>query len=170
MRARNRGANLDVIFPWHVSVWMRTSTVDGHSLPLRRRGRIVVPAGPLAILHLDFVKRWGCDGPGLEPHRTGSGWREWRKCRARLAEHIREMEPWSEMAVDGDSRASSGVWAGCRVSPGDVRRRVEWPCKKTKRAKASKTASPEGGMVRRANRSGALGFTGATAGRAIALD
>lgn len=69
----DRGANLDVIFPWHVSVWMRASTVDGHSLPLSGRGRIVVPTGPLAVLHLDLVKRWGCDGSGFEPHRTGVG-------------------------------------------------------------------------------------------------
>jgi len=73
----DRGANLDVIFPWHVSVWMRASTVDGHSLPFRRRGRIVVPTGPLAVLHLDVVKRWGCDGSGFEPHRTGDA--EWRR-------------------------------------------------------------------------------------------
>jgi hypothetical protein len=48
----------------------------------------------------------------------------------------------------------AAVWAGgrgCRVSPGSVRRRVEWPRKKTKRAKASKPANLEGGMVRRAN-------------------
>ena len=69
----DRGANLDVIFPWHVSVWMRASTVDGHGLPLSGRSSVVVPAGPLAVLHLDFVKRWGCDGSGFEPHRTGDG-------------------------------------------------------------------------------------------------
>jgi hypothetical protein len=48
----------------------------------------------------------------------------------------------------------AAVWAGgrgCRVSPGSVRRRVEWPRKKTKRAKASKRANLEGGMVRRAS-------------------
>lgn len=73
LASADRGANLDVIFPWHVSVWMRASTVDGHSLPLSRRGRIIVPTGPLAVLHLDVVKRWGCDGSGFEPHRTGVG-------------------------------------------------------------------------------------------------
>jgi hypothetical protein len=57
------GANLDVIFPREVSVWMRPRTIHEHGLPLSRRGRIVMPGGPLAILHLDSVKGWGCDGP-----------------------------------------------------------------------------------------------------------
>lgn len=146
------GANLDVIFPWHVSVWMRTSTVDGHSLPLGGRG-IVVRAGPLAILHLDFVKRWGSDSPGFEPHRTGSGCDgQWRRCRARLAGHATEREEGDGggMGAAGEAAVRAGG-RGCRVSPGSVRRRVEWPRKKTKRAKASKPANLEGDMVRRAN-------------------
>jgi hypothetical protein len=65
-----KGANLDVIFEGQVSVKMRLRTVDGHSLPLCGRRRVVGPAGPLAILHLDDVKRWGCDGPGFEPHQS----------------------------------------------------------------------------------------------------
>lgn len=69
-----RGANLDVILPRQVSVWMRPRTVDGHGLPLSRRSRVVGPTGPLAFLHLDDVKRWGYDGSGGEPHQSRRGW------------------------------------------------------------------------------------------------
>jgi len=51
----DRGANLDVIFPRQVSVWVRAGAVDGQSLPLCGRSR-VVGTRPLSVLHLDSVK------------------------------------------------------------------------------------------------------------------
>lgn len=69
---RGRGANLKIIFPGQVSVGVRAGPVDRHGLPLCRRSS-VVSDGPLAVLHLDSVKRWGCDGPGFEPHRGDAG-------------------------------------------------------------------------------------------------
>lgn len=67
-------ANLDVIFPRQVSVWVGASAVDGHGLPLRGRSRIV-GTGPLSVLHLDSVKRWSGNCAGLEPHRGDeTGW------------------------------------------------------------------------------------------------
>ena len=118
-RARaDRGANLDVIFPWHVSVWMRASTVDGHSLPLSRRGRIIVPTGPLAVLHLDVVKRWGCDGSGFEPHRTGdvSVGGSYSVIKGRWMSGVR--------ADGGRSCRKQRAW--CRVSPGRRLLRSRW--------------------------------------------
>jgi hypothetical protein len=71
---------------------MRSSTVGGDGLPLCRRSNVVVPTRPLAILHLDSVKRRGCDGSGLEPHRTGDVGAQAARDEERLQEHTREME------------------------------------------------------------------------------
>jgi hypothetical protein len=67
--ARLEGANLDVFPEGEVSVGMRPRAVDGHGLPLRRRRGVVGTARPLAVLHLDGVKRWGCNGSCLEAHQ-----------------------------------------------------------------------------------------------------
>lgn len=47
--------HLQVIFPWHIRIWVRfASTVDGGRLLLQRRGRLIVlRGGPLPVLHLD---------------------------------------------------------------------------------------------------------------------
>lgn len=119
----NRGANLDVIFPRQVSVWVGASTVDSHGLPLSGRS-LIVGDGPFSVLHLDSVKRWGCDGPGFEPHRGDTGVVD-RAAKTRALYRV----------MKGDVRADGGQAGGrageekreevgCRVRPerGWVRR------------------------------------------------
>jgi hypothetical protein len=63
-------AHLDVVLPRHVSVGMRSYAIHDNGLPLGRGRRVVGRAGPLAVLHLDGVKRWGHDCSGFEPHQS----------------------------------------------------------------------------------------------------
>lgn len=53
-------------------------TVGSHGLSLRGRRGVLGPTGPLAVFHLDSVKRWNRDNPGLEPHES----QRWMRRRA----------------------------------------------------------------------------------------
>lgn len=54
--AKGAVADLDVVFPRHVSIWVRSHAIHGDGLPLSGRYRVVGRTGALAVLHLDGVK------------------------------------------------------------------------------------------------------------------
>jgi hypothetical protein len=103
------GAHLDVIFPRQVSVWVRAGAVDSHGLPLCGRSG-VVGTGPLSVLHLDTVKRWNGNGPGLEPHRGGGGFVRGVPSATRAAQVInREMKERMKQSGRRDSESRGRV-------------------------------------------------------------